>query len=159
MLTQCYDLMWNCGDLVEVIVPKQLQCSLFQVNPYLGLLSMDELNYLCHLPNVILPPTTLTRCDPLSYGGLSNFPFSPAATCGNLTEQLSKVKNPPNVTYPAGNGPITYEDVVKLYCSVSGGEDSVRTRTCLYDVAESKYQLIGDSLECGGKCLYPFFIN
>ena len=44
---------------------------------------------------------------------------------------------------------------MKLNCSVAGGEESVRTRTCLYDEAAKKYQLIGDSLECGGKCRYP----
>ena len=54
------------------------------------------------------------------------------------------------MTYPAG--PLTYGTEVQLNCSVAGGETSVRTRTCLYNVTVGKYQLIGDSLECGGKC-------
>ena len=76
----------------------------------------------------------------------------PAATCEELSEeQLSVVKNKPEVIYP--NGTLTYGTDVQLNCSVPGREDSVRTITCLYDVAEGKYQLIGASLECGGTFL------
>ncbi|KAI0223265.1 hypothetical protein LSAT2_025516 [Lamellibrachia satsuma] len=68
------------------------------------------------------------------------------AICERLSKE-STYKNPATVIYP--NSSLTYGTEVQLNCSVAGGETSVRTRTCLYDVTVGKYQLIGDSLECG----------
>ena len=78
------------------------------------------------------------------------------ATCEHLTgEQMSKVKNPLIVTYPSG--PLTYGTEIQLNCSVAGGEDSTGTRTCLFDVADGKYRLLGDSLECGRESVFYLF--
>ena len=78
------------------------------------------------------------------------------ATCDKLSEeQMSKVKNPPIVTYPLD--PLTYGTEIQLNCSVEGGEDSVRSRTCLFDVAVGKYRLLGDSLQCGRESVFYLF--
>ncbi|KAK2173065.1 hypothetical protein NP493_905g00052 [Ridgeia piscesae] len=129
---------------------------LFSVNKphfYYG----DQVGILCDLGYVIddgsssYKNSKVVTCLPNQMWD-STFSNCTAATCGKLTEQqLSEVKNRPKVTYPDGEvgDTVSYGTEVQLNCSVAGGDDTVRTRTCLYDVSVGKYQLIGDSLECG----------
>ena len=65
---------------------------------------------------------------------------------------ISGLTNPPQLIPDAGEA-IPFGESVTMMCTVEGADPTEfnRTRTCLYDVTEKKYALIGDPLECGGK--------
>ena len=67
------------------------------------------------------------------------------ATCEALN--TSGLVNPPSLTL---HGTVEYGQTVEWTCHVPGRGRFNRSRTCLYNKRNGKYELLGDPIECGG---------